>query len=129
MTGLRSAYGALALVADAAFSAPLSDGRASDDLRADAVTIGSVADQLGVKVTGRADEEFAVGVQFTSILVNPEKLAAFGIKGMHAGARVVAARLSADRVYVEADELDPPRRASARVSLDKDGKLVLPPKV
>jgi hypothetical protein len=70
-----------------------------------------------------------VGVQFTGSLVDPQKLAAFGITGMHPGARVVAARIAADRVYVEADELDPPSRASVRVSLDKDGNLVQPPRV
>lgn len=91
-------------------------------------TIGQVAAQLGVKVPSRADEEFSLGVQFTGTLVDSAKLAGYGILGMHPGARVVAARIAADRVHVEADELEPPSRGVARLSLDADGKLVRPPR-
>lgn len=91
-------------------------------------TIASVSRQLGVKVFGRADEEFGLGVQFTGLLVEPDSLAAYGIPGMRAGARVVAFRIAADRVYIEADELEPPRRASNRVAIDVNGRLVRPPK-
>ena len=90
------------------------------------ITIGQMATQLGVKVpTARADERFDIGVQFTSILVNPARLASFGIKGMHAGARVVAARIALDRVYVEADELEPPVRSSTHLEMDADGHVTL----
>lgn len=114
-----------ALVATAAaFTAP-APAPSSTDL----ATIGSIANQLGVKVSGRQEEEFSVGVQFTGNLVDPAKLEAFGIRGMNEGARVVAARIAPDRVFVEADELDPPKRASARLPIGSDGKLARPPKV
>ena len=93
-----------------------------------AVTIGSVATQLGVKVVVGNESEFLVGTSFTGTLSEPEKLATFGIKGMHAGARVTAVRMAPDRVYVEADELEPPSRASAKLHLDADGNLLQPPK-
>ena len=91
-------------------------------------TIGSVATQLGVKIADRGSEEFGLGVQFTGVLAEPDKLATFGIKGMHVGARVVAARVSPDRVVIEADEMEPaPARGSVRIRLDPDGKLLQPP--
>ena len=93
-----------------------------------AVTIGSVATQLGVKVVVGNESEFVVGASFTGTLSDPEKLATFGIKGMHVGARVTAVRMAPDRVYVEADELEPPSRASAKLHLDADGNLIQPPK-
>lgn len=117
------------VAAGAAFAAPFSGGRATNQPGSGVATIGSVAAQLGVKVADRADEEFTLGVQFTGSLEEPGKLAAFGIKGMHTGARVVAARISVDRVHVEADELDPPSRASVRLRMDSDGNLVRPPTV
>lgn len=96
--------------------------------RVENATVGSIAAQLGVKVvsSARVDDEFTIGMQFTGLLVEPEKLAAFGVKGMRAGARVAVARFGLDRIYIEADEMDPPRRESTRVTLDSNGKLVRP---
>ena len=127
MTGLRRAARRIALlaavtVASVAFAPPADPHPAI-------ATVGSVAEQLGVKVNSRADDEFTVGTQFTGNLVDAGKLASWGIKGMHPGARVVAARIAPDRVYVEADELDPPARASVRLPLDASGNIVRPPRV
>ncbi|MEK7401922.1 MAG: hypothetical protein AABZ80_06110 [Gemmatimonadota bacterium] len=110
-------------LASAAFTAPSMDASVSL-----VPTIGSVAAQLGVKVSGRADEEFMLGVQFTGSLQDPHKLASFGIKGYHVGARVVVACIALDRVHVEADEFDPPRREWVRVRMDANGKLTTAPK-
>ena len=119
---VRGTLVAAAVIAvSAAFTAPANPHPGS-------ATVGSIARQLGVKVPGKADEEFELGVQFTGLLEEPGRLAAFGIKGMHAGARVVAARIAADRVYIEADEVDPVRRESSRVAIGLDGTLVKPPK-
>ena len=92
------------------------------------MTVGDVAEQLGVKVGRQSEDEFTLGVQFTGTLVNPAKLASFGIEGMQSGARVVAARIGTELVHVEADELEPPRRASVQLRLDSNGKLSRPAK-
>jgi len=92
------------------------------------VTIGGIASQLGVTVAIGADDEFAVGVQFTGVLQAPEKLDVLGLTGMHSGARVYAARIGPDRVQVEADELNPQKRITAKLKLDDSGKLLAAPK-
>jgi len=96
--------------------------------RAAVVTIGEIASQLGVNVAIGRDDEFAVGVQFTGVLQAPEKLDVLGLAGMHPGARVYAARIGPDRVQVEADELNPPKRVTAKLKLDVTGKLLAAPK-
>ena len=108
------------------FAPSAGDARGTSGQRS-VVTVGSVAAQLGVKVVIGNESEFIVGASFTGTLSEPEKLAAFGIKGMHAGARVTAVRMGPDRVYVEADELEPPNKGSAKLRLDADGNLVQPP--
>ena len=113
------------VIAGAAFSGGNTSHAAPS---ATVVTIGSIASQLGVTVTMVADEEFAVGVQFTGVLQAPEKLDGLGLPGMHSGARVYAARIGPDRVQVEADELNPPKRVGAKLKLDDGGKLLAAPK-
>ena len=120
---------AVLVIAGTALSAPFPGRKAASDHGPAVVTISSIAQQLGVKVSSRADEEFDIGVQFSGSLVDPGKLAAFGFKGMNAGARVTAARLSQDRVHVEADEFDPPNTVVIRLRLDPNGKLTQAPKV
>lgn len=60
------------------------------------VTIGMIAEQLGVKIGYGEYKEFELGAQFTGTLEERDKLASFGLKGMHKGARVYAARVAAD---------------------------------
>jgi hypothetical protein len=119
---------AVLAAATTSFAPRSSDAKGTMPQRPVVVTIGSVAAQLGVKVVVGNESEFLVGASFTGTLSEPEKLATFGIKGMHAGARVTMVRMAPDRVYVEADELEPPSRASARLHLDPDGNIVQPPK-
>ena len=110
------------------FSAPFP-GRSANQPASIAPTIGSIAAQIGVKVVAdRLDEEFLVGVQFTGSLEDSFKLSQFGVTGFRAGARVTAARLAPDRVHIEADEYEPPRREFVRVRIDADGRLVKPAK-
>jgi len=94
-----------------------------------AVTVGMVAEQLGVRVATDVEKEFGVGIQFTGTLEDSTKLEKFGMPGFHAGARVTVIRLSVDRVLVEADELDPPKRKSVKISMSANGGLIAPPKV
>jgi len=110
-----------ALVATSAFSTPRT--------AAVSPTVGSIAAQLGVKVAIGDYDDFDVGIQFTGSLVDPGKLSAFGLRDMKAGARVYVARIGLDRVQVEADQIDPARRESARIPLGADGRLTAPPRV
>ena len=122
LIGRAGLVGAL-VIAGAAFTG--RPGAARKDAAASAiVTIGDIASQLGVSIALGANDEFALGVQFTGVLQAPEKLDLLGIPGMHPGARVYAARIGPDRVQVEADELSPPKRATARLRLDESGKLL-----
>jgi hypothetical protein len=113
------------VIISAAFAAP--EIRAS---RSASPSIAIVAAQLGVKVPSQARDDFDPGVSFTGTLEVPEKLEAFGIKGMTIGARVTATRVSVDRIVVEADQVEPtPVRGSARVIMGEDGKLRVPPRM
>jgi hypothetical protein len=112
------------VIVSAAFAAP--EIRAS---RSASPSIAIVAAQLGVKLQSQPREDFEPGVSFTGTLEVPEKLEAFGIKGMTAGARVTATRVSLDRIVVEADQVAPaPARGTTRIMLGEDGKLRLPPR-
>ena len=117
------------IVVAAGVAGPARVRNAAPPERAATPTIGAVSAQLGVKVTNLASEDFALGVNFTGVLEDPAKLAAFGIKDMHVGARVTASRMAPDRVIVEADEMEPiPARSSVRLRLGADGTLLVPPK-
>ena len=90
-----------------------------------AASAKAIAAQLGAKLQPRDGDELDVGHSFTATLETPEKLEDFGIKGMHAGARVTVARVGPDRIRIEADEMDPvPARGSTTVKLDGKGGLV-----
>lgn len=92
------------------------------------LTSGSVADQLGVTIRDDSrSEELSLGASITGTLDDAQKLALFGIRGMHKGARVAIMRVAPDRVRVEADELDPaPNRGAATLRMDSRGKLIAP---
>lgn len=124
---LQQSIGKACLVAALVIAATAFSGRAEYG-RNPVVTVGSIASQLGVSVVIGVNEEFELGMQFTGTLEAPEKLDLLGIAGMHPGARVYAARISRDRVHVEADELSPPRRVTAKLRLDENGKLLAAPK-
>jgi hypothetical protein len=91
------------------------------------VSAKALCDQLGVRLQPKDDDELRLGASVTATLKDPEKLAAFGVKGMHAGARVIIARVAPDKVRVEADEMEPaPANAAATIKLDAKGVLVAP---
>lgn len=93
------------------------------------VSAKALCDQLGAKLQPRDDDELRLGASVTATLDNPDKLASFGLKGMHAGARVIVARIAPDKVRVEADEMDPkPTGTGATLKLDAGGGLVPPGK-
>ena len=82
-----------------------------------------LAEQLGAKLQPRDDDELRIGMSFTAVLESPDKLDEFGIKGMHAGARVtVATRSRPDKIRVEVDEMTPVEASgSATLKLDAKG--------
>ena len=91
-------------------------------------SIGSVAQQLGLKVPLRESDPFDVGVSFTGLLEKPAALAAFGIADMKQGARVVAARVAFGVVIVEADQEEPPRVARVKLAINAAGRLSSAPR-
>jgi len=89
------------------------------------VSSKAIAEQLGAKLQPRDDDELHIGASFTGVLESPEKLEEFGVKGMHAGARVTVARIAPDKLRVEADEMSPaPANAAATLKLDTKGLLI-----
>jgi hypothetical protein len=93
------------------------------------VSAKAIAEQLGAKLQPRDDDELRIGMSFTAVLESPEKLTEFGLKGMHAGARVTVARVAPDKIRVEADEMTPVQAsASASLKVDAKGALIAPPK-
>ena len=89
------------------------------------VSAKAIAEQLGARIQPRDDDEFHVGTSFTAVLGAPDKLSAFGLKEMHAGARVTVARIAPDKIRVEIDEMDPvPANTAATLKLDAKGGLV-----
>ena len=89
------------------------------------VSAKAIAEQLGARIQPRDDDEFHVGTSFTAVLGTPDKLSEFGLKEMHAGARVTVARIAPDKIRVEIDEMDPaPTSTAATLKLDSKGSLV-----
>ena len=86
------------------------------------------AEQLGLLVTDAGvARRVTVGDAVTMAATDPLLLRRIGITGMHRGARVVIARVAADRVTVEVDEIRPaPARATVRLAIAADGTLRLP---
>jgi hypothetical protein len=88
------------------------------------LTRGDVAEQLGAKVTSSQNEELGVGSSLTGTLVDPAKLAKFGISGMHEGARVSVMRVAPDKLRIEVDEMEPtPLTKKATLRIDEKGRL------
>ena len=82
---------------------------------------------LGLVITQARRTRLMVGDAVTGSATRPALLERLGITGMHRGARVVIARVAADHVMVEVDEMLPaPQRASVRLRVEEDGSLRLP---
>ena len=86
------------------------------------------ARQLGFVLLEPADgRRMLVGDAVTGSAERPALLNRIGVSGMHKGARVVVARVAADHVLVEVDEMQPaPARASVKLEIGADGRLRLP---
>jgi hypothetical protein len=92
------------------------------------LTRNDVAEQLGAKVTSSQNEELGIGSSLTGTLVDPSKLAKFGISGMHEGARVSVMRVAPDKLRIEVDELEPtPQTKKATLKVDEKGRLAPSP--
>jgi hypothetical protein len=90
----------------------------------DPVPIGAVAEKLGAKLTPSSPRELELGRSVTMTLIDPAKLAPYGIKGMHEGARVTITCVGPNRVRVEADELEPVQlRGAVTLRVSEDGSL------
>ena len=83
--------------------------------------------ELGLVITEARRAHLMVGDAVTGTATRPALLERLGISGMHRGARVVIARVAADHVMVEVDEMLPaPQRASVKLRVEDDGSLRLP---
>jgi hypothetical protein len=93
-----------------------------------AVRVDAVAEKLGVKGLPNGARELEPGQSATMTLSQPGKLEPYGIKGMHEGARVTLTCVGANRLRVEADEMDPtPRSVAVTLRVQEDGSLVPAP--
>ena len=83
-----------------------------------------VADQLGVKLAPNQPAEFTVGTSLTAILTDSAKLASFGARDVHTGARVTITRVAPEKLRLEMDELDPvPRTTKLTLRIDGEGRI------
>jgi hypothetical protein len=93
------------------------------------VSAKGIAEQLGARLQPRDDDELRIGMSFTAVLDQPDKLAELGVKGMHAGARVTVARIAPDKLRVEVDEMTPVQASgAATLKIDAKGVLTVVPK-
>lgn len=100
--------------------------RAGDRTTCCTAAITSLSAQLGVAALPHEGDQLEVGSTFTGMLDDPGKLAAFGIRDMHKGARVTVSRVAPDRIRVEADELEPKMvRSVVTLKLEDRGTLVV----
>jgi hypothetical protein len=92
------------------------------------VVSARVAEQLGVKLSPSQREQLDVGASLNGTLVDPSRLASFGLADCHPGARVTIARAGPDRLRVEIDELDPvPLTRKITFRIDAKGELSVVP--
>jgi hypothetical protein len=92
------------------------------------VRVDAVMEKIGVKGLPNAERELELGKSTTTVLAEPQKLAAFGITGMHDGARVTITCVGPNRLRVEADEMEPvSRSATVTLQVGDDGSLKIAP--
>lgn len=92
------------------------------------VSMKTLADKLGIKPSPNAPDDIEIGRSVTASLASPEKIAQYGIKGMHEGARVTVTRTAPDRLRVEADEMEPvSSRAAVTLRVGTDGSMTQVP--
>jgi hypothetical protein len=119
----------LTIVAAPCLAAQQDPKQQSGALAPATVSAKALAEQLGARLQPRDDDELRVGMSFTAVLDQPDKLAELGVKGMHAGARVTVARIAPDKIRVEADEMTPVQASgAATLKIDAKGALTVVPK-
>jgi hypothetical protein len=92
------------------------------------VSMKTLAEKLGIKPSPNAPDDIEIGRSVTTSLTSPEKIAQYGIKGMHEGARVTVTRTAPDRLRIEADEMEPvSSRAAVTVRVGADGSMTQVP--
>ncbi|MGH7617142.1 MAG: hypothetical protein ACREPM_07945 [Gemmatimonadaceae bacterium] len=94
----------------------------------DPIPVGNVTEKIGVKSMVNAPRELEFGHSVTTTLAEPKRLAPYGIKGMHEGARVTITCVGPNRVRVEAEEMEPvEQRATVMLVVANDGSLTVAP--
>jgi hypothetical protein len=92
------------------------------------VRVDAVAEKIGVKGMPGAARELELGQSATTVLAEPQKIAEYGIKGMHDGARVTITCVGPNRLRVEADEMEPVSRSvTVTLVIGDDGSIVVAP--
>jgi len=88
------------------------------------VSMKTLAEKLGVKPSPNAPDDIEIGRSVTTSLSSPDKIAAYGITGMHEGARVTITRTAPDRLRIEADEMEPvSARSAVTLRVAADGSM------
>jgi hypothetical protein len=122
----RAVAVAAAFLAIGLVTSPDAGAQAAGESRQQArqVSTAVVSEQLGLKTSPGQADALLVGASITCVLVDPAKLAALGAPGLHVGARVTFMRVAADKLRVEADEIDPvPLTKKLTLSIDQQGRL------
>lgn len=90
----------------------------------DPIPIGNIVEKLGSKVMPSSPRELELGHSATTTLAEPAKITAYGIKGMHEGARVTITCVGPNRLRVEVDEMEPvAKSATVTLKIAEDGSM------
>lgn len=126
MMSLAYAFSVLTVVTTMGVPSPTVAPR----LEGPRVVVAVLAAKLGVKAMPSSPEELELGHSITASLVDANKILKFGISGMHDGARVTITRIAADKLRVEADEMEPVEHTEVvTLLINSDGSYTrVPPK-
>ena len=90
------------------------------------VVVSIFSEKIGVKPMPSSPLELELGHSFTASVSDPGKLHKSGISGMHEGARVTVTRLSADKLRVEAEEMEPvEHKEIVNLAINGDGTFTV----
>lgn len=126
--GLAIPFIALVLVGATPRDAAAQGAPVQQSARLARVRSDSLAARFGLTLPTNAIDVLGLGDCVTGTLDDPLRLEQYGLRGMHAGARVTIMRSAPDKLQVEADELEPVlKRTSSVVRLDGVGLPVRKP--
>ncbi len=92
------------------------------------VPVLAMAEKLGVTPAPTTPRELELGGSATGMVTDPQKLAPYGIKRVHEGARVTFTCVGPSRVRVEADEIEPVAvREVVTLKIEGDGSMTRVP--